>query len=147
MENSPAFCTCSSLLACSRMDLMASSEPASGVRTRAVMLPAGEGGKKTEDGGGWKKKCCVKKKTWLTIMGPTGMSSINTTSRHKKKKQNIPITEATRHWRDCHLFLGFLWSSNMHTYCWVHTTKCSLMEKKQRQNSTKTKPSKKKEKK
>lgn len=39
--DSPAFCTCSSLLACSRIDLIASSEPASGVRTRAVMLPGG----------------------------------------------------------------------------------------------------------
>lgn len=52
MEDPPAFCTCSSLLACSRMDLMASSEPASGVRTRAVMLPAGGDGEKKKGGGG-----------------------------------------------------------------------------------------------
>lgn len=35
----PAFWTCSSRLACSRMDLMVSSEPLSGVRIRVVMLP------------------------------------------------------------------------------------------------------------
>lgn len=34
-------------------------------------------------------------------MGPIGMSSIyaNITAQ-----ENTPITEATRHWRDCHLF-------------------------------------------
>lgn len=38
-ESIPVFCTCSSLLACSRMDLMASSEPLSVVRILVVMLP------------------------------------------------------------------------------------------------------------
>lgn len=37
----PVFCTCSSLLACSKMDLIASSEPVSEVRIRVVMLPVG----------------------------------------------------------------------------------------------------------
>lgn len=41
-EPVPVFCTCSSLLACSRMDLMASSEPDSVVRIRVVMLPGEE---------------------------------------------------------------------------------------------------------
>src|SRR4029434_3272030 len=36
---SPAFWTCSSLLACSRMDRMASSEPPSGPLIRVVMFP------------------------------------------------------------------------------------------------------------
>lgn len=38
-QDLPAFWTCSSRLACSRMDLMASSEPLSVVRIRVVMLP------------------------------------------------------------------------------------------------------------
>lgn len=36
----PVFCTCSSLLACSRIDLIASSDPVSEARIRVVMLPA-----------------------------------------------------------------------------------------------------------
>lgn len=39
----PALCTCSSLLACSRMERMASSEPPSGVRIRVVMFPEERG--------------------------------------------------------------------------------------------------------
>ena len=41
VESVPVFCTCSSLLACSRMDLIASSDPVSEARIRVVMLPAG----------------------------------------------------------------------------------------------------------
>lgn len=48
-EAVPVFCTCSSLLACSRMDLMASSEPVSVVRIRVVILPEEEN--KTNDTG------------------------------------------------------------------------------------------------
>lgn len=45
----PPLCDWISFLACSRIFLMASSDPVSGVRMRGVMLPAGEG--KGERGG------------------------------------------------------------------------------------------------